>query len=95
VDRLLGEKGIPKDGLTDRREFERKWNGGEGWNWQRSLSRWSGVGVSGARPFVRNCWRRRASHSGAERQEIGKARAQRLAKEGLMGELDLCILPAE
>ena len=33
---------------------------------------WSGVGVLGA------------SHYGAERQEIGKARAQRLVQEGLL-----------
>ncbi len=63
-----------------------KWNGGGGRSCPQSSSRWSVGGVLGARPFVRKCWRPPASgwgHYGAERQEVGEARARRLVKDGM------------
>jgi len=88
VDRLLGEKGIPKDSPAGRREFERqmerrRWEelGAEfkpverGWCLGSEAFRAELLAAAAGRVWV--------SHYGAERREIGEARAERLVKEGL------------
>ncbi len=88
VDRLLGEKGIPKDSAAGREEFERQMErrrredlGPEfkaverGWCVGSEKFRAELLAAAGERVGQ--------SHYGAERQEIGEARAERLARAGL------------
>jgi REP element-mobilizing transposase RayT len=88
VDRLLGEKGIPKDSAAGREEFERQMErrrredlGPEfkpverGWCLGSEQFRAELLAAAGKQVGE--------SHYGAERQEIGEVRAQRLVKEGL------------
>jgi len=88
VDRLLGEKRIPRDSAAGREEFERQMErrrreelGPEfklverGWCLGSEAFRAELLAAAGERVG--------ASHYGAERQEIGEARAQRLVKAGL------------
>ena len=88
VDRLLGEKRIPRDSAAGREEFERQTErrrreelGPEfklverGWCLGSEAFRAELLAAAGERVG--------ASHYGAERQEIGEARAQRLVKAGL------------
>ncbi len=88
VDRLLGEKGISKDSLAGRKEFER----------QMERRRWEELGPE-FKPVERG-WclgseqfraelvaaageRVGRSHYGAERQEADEARTERLVRAGL------------
>jgi putative transposase len=88
VDRLLGEKRIPRDSAAGRAAFERQMErrrreelGPEfkpverGWCLGSEAFRAELLAAGGERVG--------ASHYGAERQEIGEARAERLVKEGL------------
>jgi hypothetical protein len=88
VDRLLGEKGIPKDSEAGRREF--------GWQMERRRAEESGANYEA----IRGDWmvgseafrqellaaaveRVGPSHYGAERQETGLQKAERVVQEEL------------
>jgi putative transposase len=88
VDRLLGEKGIPKDSRAGREEFERqmerrRWEELEpefkpverGWCLGSEQFRAELLAAAGERVG--------RSHYGAERQEAGEVRAERLVRAGL------------
>jgi putative transposase len=88
VDRLLGEKRIPRDSAAGREEFARQMErrrreelGSEfkpverGWCLGSETFRAELLAAGGERVG--------ASHYGAERQEIGAARSERLVKAGL------------
>ncbi len=88
VDRLLGEQGIPKDSAAGRKEFERQMErrrreelGPEfkpverGWCLGSDQFRAELLAAAGERVG--------SSHYGAERQEAGEARAERLVRTGL------------
>ena len=89
VDRLLGEKGIPKDSLAGRREFERQMERRRGEELAAEFKPVERGWCIGSEAFQAELLaaasaRVGASHDGAERQELGKARAERLVKEGLL-----------
>ncbi len=83
-----GEKGIPKDSPAGRREFERQM---ERRRWEELAAEFKPVERGwclGSEAFRAELvaaaeGRVGVSHYGAERQEIGEARAERLVKEGL------------
>ena len=88
VERLLGEKGIPKDSAAGRAEFERQMERRRreelveefkpverGWCLGSEAFREELLAAAGERVG--------ASHYGAERQEAGAAKAERLVRAGL------------
>jgi putative transposase len=88
VDRLLGEQGIPKDSAAGRKEFERQM---ERRRWEELESEFKPVergwclGSEAFRAELLATAGERVgrSHYGAERQEAGEARAERLVRAGL------------
>ena len=56
VDRLLGERGIPKDSVGGGGSLGSEWNGGGGRIWRRNSSRWSEDGAWGRSSCGRSCW---------------------------------------
>jgi len=88
VDRLLGEKGIPKDSQAGRKEFERQM---ERRRWEelemefKPVERGWCLGSEAFRAELLAAAGERVgrSHYGAERQEADEARAERLVRAGL------------
>ena len=88
VDRLLGEKGISKDSLAGRKEFERQM---EGRRWEelgpefKPVERGWCLGSEQFRAELVAAAGERVgrSHYGAERQEADEARTERLVRAGL------------
>jgi hypothetical protein len=89
VERLLGEMRLPKDSAACRREFERQMEvrrrqetGGEEW---AAIRRGWFFGAESLKAELlgRASERVGAMHYGAERQESGEAKAERLVREGL------------
>ena len=88
VDRLLGEMGIPKDSAAGRKEFARRM---ELRRWEGRAEEWKGVrrgwclGGKGFRKelLAQMSERVGASHYGAERQESGEEKAERIVVQEL------------
>jgi hypothetical protein len=89
VERLLGEMRLPKDNAVGRREFERQMetrrqqeSGGEEW---AAIRRGWFFGADELKEelLARASERVGAQHYGAERQESGEAKAERLVREEL------------
>ena len=88
VDRLLREKGIPKDSAAGRREFERQmeWRRREDLGPEfKPVERGWCLGSEAFRAELLAAASERvgSGNYGAERQEVGEARAQRLVRAGL------------
>jgi len=88
VDRLLGEIGIPKDSTAGRKEFARRlelrrWEG-KPEEWKRVRRGWC-LGDKGFRKDLLAQMSERVgeSHYGAERQESGEEKAERIVAEEL------------
>jgi hypothetical protein len=86
VDRLLGEMGIPKDSRSGRKEFERRMelrrSEGQAEQWKSVRRGWC-LGDKGFRKelLAQMSERVGASHYGAERQESGEEKAERIVRE--------------
>jgi REP element-mobilizing transposase RayT len=88
VERLLGEKRIPRDSAAGRREFERQMEARRREELReefKSVERGWFLGSEAFREELLAAAGERVgrSHYGAERQESGEARAQPLVREGL------------
>lgn len=89
VDRLLGETGLSKDSKAGRREFERQLEArrrreGGGEEWAAIRRGWFfGAEELKQELLAQAAERVGAQHYGAERQEIGESKAERLVREEL------------
>jgi REP element-mobilizing transposase RayT len=88
VERLLGEKRIPRDSAAGRREFERQMEARRREDLREEFKPVERGWCLGGQEFREELLaaageRVGRSHYGTERQETGEARAQRLVREGL------------
>ena len=89
VERLLGEMRLPKDSAAGRREFERqmeqrRWQASGGETWAAIRRGWFfGDAALKEELLARAFGRVGPQHYGAERQESGEAKAERLVREAL------------
>jgi len=89
VERLLGEMRLPKDSAAGRRELKRqmearRWQEGGGEEWASIRRGWFfGADELKEELLAHASERIGTQHYGAERQEIGEAKAERLVREEL------------
>jgi REP element-mobilizing transposase RayT len=90
VERLFGEMGLPKDNAAGRREFERQMETrreqeGDGEEWAAIRRGWFfGEDALKEELLAHASERVGAQHYGADRQESGEAKAERLVREELV-----------